>query len=88
MLLSTTEWAEEILAAHVDDISPADVTLARSLIDDGDGWLAAYDLLGSGADEGWLTAAEAETALAFARAGKFGKFSAGAENDARSVLAS
>ncbi|OFJ55184.1 hypothetical protein [Mycolicibacterium grossiae] len=55
------------------------MTAADMLIEDGDGWLAAYDLFVDGDRDRWLTAANYREAHRLAREKAFWKFSGSVE---------
>lgn len=70
-----SDWASELLREHAAKLKRAEIAEAKILIEDGEGWLAAYDLFTAGDQDSWLTAENYRTAAKLAREKAFSKFS-------------
>lgn len=81
--MNVSDWASELLREHAATLTRAEVAEAEMLIEDGEGWLAAYDLFTAGDQDGWLTVDNYRTAEKLAHAKAFSKFSAGVERTAQ-----
>ena len=86
-VVNARDWAFELIKRHRDALDDKEIEEARILDEDGDGWLAAYDLFCAGIEDGWLTRADLAEALRLAREKQFSKFSEGVERQARDLLA-
>lgn len=82
---TATAWAEALLRAHSGVIDLLDAR-AADLLQDGDGVLAAFDLLTSGLRDGWLTAQEVRVAKDLADRSMFGSLSRGVADRAAAHL--
>lgn len=70
-----SEWASDLLRRHQVDLGARSFASATILIEEGEGWLAARDLVMQGLRGDWLTPDDLRTSLEFARAGAFSKSS-------------
>lgn len=85
--VNASDWATELLSRHAAVVSRVQVEVTKAMVDDGEGWLAAYDLFREGLEDGWLTVRDLTEARELARAGAFSpKLSPGIERDAQQAL--
>lgn len=84
--VNVTDWAEGLAHKHADRLTSAQVGDFRALVDDGDGWVAAHDLVRDGMDDGWLDSQDVREAVDLARRGGFSNLGAGLVRDLQSYV--